>query len=230
MQRKLFAILIVVMIIFIPGFMRVNDNNLDSIINKVSCSGGKIEKIIVEGHGTIKSNDNISDIANNIYKNAGLEDKLKRSEDESSIAIKGSNSYIKVMKMPTEHRYYISFELSQHEHKENINNIRETIFKGFSHYNPEIEVSYLLIAKYSRCMTRLQMKKSASAILASAGCKSTTGMCDRNLVSYHAYMPELARKIKMGDAYTNINLGMRAVKEKNYTYLFIGSPIIEVEY
>jgi hypothetical protein len=79
-------------------------------------------------------------------------------------------------------------------------------------------------------MTTSQMNTSAMAILASAGGNGIKGMCDRNLVSYHAYMPKLAQRIKLGDDYTNINVGMRSVKEKKYTYLFIGSPIIEVEY
>ena len=230
MKKKLFTVFIIVMIIFIPGFMPTDHNNFDRIINSVCYSGGKIEKIIVEGHATIKSNDNISNIANNIYNDAGIEDKVKMSKNDSMVTIKGSHSYIKVMKMVEVHRYYISFELSQHEHKKNINNIRETIFKGFSHYNPRTEVSYLLIARYSRYMTRLQMEKFAIAILATAGGKAAKGIYDRNLISYHAYIPELAQRIKLGNEYTNINLGMRTVKEKNDTYLFIGSPIIEVEY
>jgi hypothetical protein len=228
MIKKLLTIIIMVM--FMPGFLTADKSNLDSIVNHVCCSGGKIEKIIVEGHATIKSNDNISNIANNIYKNAGIEDKVKIITNQSSILIKGTNSNIKVIKTICEGRYYISFELSQHEHKENINNIRETIFKGFAHYNPVPEISYLLVAKYSRYMTINQMEKSANIILNLAGCKNTTGMHDRNLVSYHAYLPELSQKIKMGDEYTNLNIGMRTVKEKNYTYLLIGSPIIEVEY
>lgn len=229
MKKKIFCAVIILnislFITYLPKY-----NQWEKLNKNILNSGAKIEEIEVEGHGSFHTNRNLNDIAVQLYKATGFKDKLNQSCEKDEVILSDSRITLKVKSLPEENLNYASFALSQYIEVKNINNIRDSICKGFSIYNIEPTFSYLFKGKYLKKMTIAQMKNKASEILLLCGGKNISGIEDRNLVSYTGFTSSIHEKINVLNNSINLNIALRCDKRKGDTYLWVGCPIIAIEY
>lgn len=227
-MKKIF-ILSIILIVCVIGYIS-NYNGILKLSNYLKNTGAEIEKINIEGYGKFYSNENLKDIAVNIYKASGIQGKYVINQNDEDTMISSNNIIIKIKRMPKENLNYASFILSQHLNNKNINNIRNSIYKGFSIYNVKPDFSFLIEGQYPKKMEISEMRDKASEILHYMGAVEIKGIDDRNLVSLSGYTPMISEKIKVISSYTNLNIALRYNKNNCNTHVWIGCPIIAIEY
>ena len=141
-----------------------------------------------------------------------------------------SPTSINITKLPQENLFYVSFLVSQPNDTRNINNIRKQISSSFSIYSVKPDIFYLLIGKYPYKMTIADMTYQAKDILRTSGAKFINLIKDRNLISVIGLLPQFNEKIKINDDFTNLNIALRYSNSDNSTYIWIGCPIISIDY
>ena len=223
--------IIIILILFFCLDVYSSDNN--GILKVSSCladTGGIFEKINVEGRGEIYSKEKLIDIVMNIYKSSKIKEDYKFSADNNSINLSGADLSIRITKLPEEYSYDVYFLLSQHLDNANINSIRNSIIEGFRTYSVKPTLSYLIVGKYSYKMTMPVMMEKANKILTNIGAKFINEISDGNLVSIVGFSPEIKEKIKINEIFTNVNIALRYNNFDKNTYIWIGCPIISIEY
>ena len=227
-MKKVF-IASIILIICVIGYIS-NYNGILKLSNYLKDTGAEIEKINIEGYGKFYCNENLKDIALNIYKASGIQDKYNIYQKDGETIISNNNVVIKIKRMPKENLNYASFILSQHVNNRNINNIINSINKGFSKYYVKPTFSFLIEGEYPEKMEISEMEERASEILHYMGAIDIKGIDDRNLVSLSGFTPMISERVKVINYYTNLNIALRYNKNNCNTHIWIGCPIIASEY
>lgn len=200
------------------------------IVNACLEVGAEALNIQIEASGYFSLTDNYQlskqllngfDIFN--YDYTQLEDELILNA-----AIKDGNITIKVKDI--DDKTYASIIVSQNAHTMNINNIKQTIFKNFLLKRAYPKFSILVQGKFEGKMTSEQMKQVALNIINNKKAIFVDGIEDDNLVSVSAFLPTLEERKKCNNSFVNLNIALRYSSINNCTYIWVGSPLIFVEY
>lgn len=200
------------------------------IVNACLEVGAEALNIQMEASGYFSLTDNYQlskqllngfDIFN--YDYTQLEDELILNA-----AIKDGNITIKVKDI--DDKTYASIIVSQNAHTMNINNIKQTIFKNFLLKRAYPKFSILVQGKFEGKMTSEQMKQVALNIINNKKAIFVDGIEDDNLVSVSAFLPTLEERKKCNNSFVNLNIALRYSSINNCTYIWVGSPLIFVEY
>lgn len=125
---------------------------------------------------------------------------------------------------------YASIIVSQNAHTMNINNIKQTIFKNFLLKRAYPKFSILVQGKFEGKMASQQMKQVALNIINSKRAIFVDGIEEDNLVSVSAFLPTLEERKKCNNSFVNLNIALRYSSINDCTYIWVGSPLIFVEY
>lgn len=199
-----------------------------------SKSGAKFVKSDVEGHAYIKCKDDLEKILVNLFESMEYNGEysvfdngdfleLKSADKDTEIIIRGKAIKDKNMN-------YVSITLSQGNMDRNINSIRRTISKAFSLYDTKPSFSSLIQGKFDGKMSVLDMNKMAREVFTENGASSIKGVESEKLVSVSGFMPAFKERVKADNRYVNLNVALRYSEVNSCTYIWIGSPIISVEY
>jgi hypothetical protein len=200
------------------------------VFKSAETTGASFDKLEIEGHGVFNSRESLISLANQFYKATGFTGTLKILQTKNQTTFTSKNFTLKIKNLTKENNKYASIILSQYVEVKNINNIRNAIYKGFSIFDIEPTFSYLIEEKYLKKMTIDEMKSKAGEILSLCGSKKIYSMEDRNLVSYVGYDPSINEKINVLDQNVNLNVALRTDRSKGNTYLWVGCPVIPIEY
>jgi hypothetical protein len=223
-------IILVVILIFCLGVYSSDNSGILRVSNALINTDARIDKTNIEGRGKILSKEKLTDIAAKIYRASGRRAVYKISKEEATINLTSNDLFITVTKLPEENLFYVSFLVSQHNGRSNINNMRRSILEGFSVYSVKPSIYYLIIGKYPYKLTTTEMFCKAKIILKSSGAQFINSIKDRNLISVIGLLPQFKEKIKIKDNITNLNIALRYNNLDKSTYIWIGCPIITVEY
>lgn len=214
----------------------VSGRYYDSSILK-SCfdmSGAEFISMDIEGTGKIKTADTCIEAVEKMFDASELIGKYEINEDLDSATLKLVNKnihvVIKTKKMQSEKLIYASVILSQYDDNVNITNIRRTISKAFSIYNVKPSFSSLIQGKYNQVLTIPQMKEKAAEVFRTKGASFVEGVDDGNMVSISGYIRGLGDKISYMGKLINLNMALRYSRTDGCTYIWVGSPIILLEY
>jgi hypothetical protein len=227
---KMKKIIFMIILFFCFNVYSSDNNGILKVSSSFVSTGVEFEKINVEGRGKIFSKEKLNDIAVNIFKSSRLKEDYKFFTENDSIDLWGDDLNIRITKLPGEYLYNAYFLLSQHLYNGNINNIRRSIIEGFRIYNVKPTLSYLIVGKYPYKMTVPVMRDNANRILINAGAKFVNEISDRNLVSIIGFLPAIKESIKINEIFTNVNIALRYNDLDKSTYIWIGCPIISIEY
>jgi hypothetical protein len=233
-MKKLLGIILVS---FLGLYVYTSSSGIGGLLTVRNCfskTGADFMRMDIEGSSKIKTTENCRDAAANIYKSSGLNGKYTVTEDENGALLKCDNENghveIKTRKISGENLIYASFTLSQYNDNMNITNIRRTISKGFSNYGSKPSFSSLIEGKYNESLSIAQMKEKASSVFLSSGASFVDGVDYENMVSISGYIPGIKDKISYMNKLVNLNIALRYSRTDGCTYIWIGSPIILLEY
>lgn len=237
MVNKVKGLLVLILLfLLITSHRRINGFN--NICQDLSNSGANINKVVVEGHGDFYSREKLINILYQIYKTSGIKENLQLTKNKETVSlISNSNSHshshnieISVKSLCKENLYYASFSQSQYMEVKNINNIIDSIEKCFFAYKVKPKISYLCEGEYDARMNTIEMKGKVENLFKSFKSEYIDGIEDRNLVSYIGYTPTIGVNITTLEKKTNLNIAMRCDKQKGKTYIWMGCPVIYIEY
>jgi hypothetical protein len=208
-----------------------NPSVLKSCFDK---TGAEFMKMNIEGTGSIKTGDNSKTTAEKLFNASGFIGEYEIDESFDSTTLKHNNEkvfvVIKTKKMQSKNLIYASVILSQYNDDVNITNIRRSISKAFSIYNVKPSFSSLIQGKYNGVLTISQMKERAARIFSSNSASFVEGVDDGNMVSVSGYVSSIGDKISYMGKWVNLNTALRYSRTDGCTYIWVGSPIILLEY
>lgn len=228
-MKKFFYFLLVTIVGFIVfWFMQIFIYK--QIVNACQEVGAEALNIQIEASGYFKLTDNY-ELAKQLIKGFDMVNYDYTQIDDELIliaTINDGNITIKVKDI--DDKTYASIIVSQNAHTMNINNIKQTIFKNFLQKRAYPKFSILVQGKFEGKMTSEQMKQVALNIINNKKAIFVNGIEDDNLVSVSAFLPTLEERKKCDNSFVNLNIALRYSSINNCTYLWVGSPLIFVEY
>ncbi len=233
MKKIIGTIMFIICILFVYMISRGYDDPsvLKSIFNK---TGAEFIKMDIEGKGNIKTVDTCKTAAEKLFNASGFIGKYEIDESFDSTTLKHNNEkvnvVIKTKKLQSKNLIYASVILSQYNDDVNITNIRRSISKAFSIYNVKPSFSSLIQGKYDGVLSILQMKERAAKIFSSNSASFVEGVDDGKMVSVSGYVSSIREKIRYMGKLVNLNTALRYSKADGCTYIWLGSPIILLEY
>lgn len=110
------------------------------------------------------------------------------------------------------------------------NDIIEDIEKIYEGFNCEIDLTSCLIGKVEGNYINKELKTIFSKSFKKIKANIVEEFSGENFLSYTIYSPLIENYLKINQKKININLSMRYNEEEDYTYLWIGTPIITTGY
>ena len=197
-------------------------------------TGAEFIRIDIEGTGKIETNDICKSVAEKLFNALEFTGKYEIEEKPDSATLEIGNgevyAVIKTKKMQSENLIYASVILSQYNDDVNITNIRRSISKAFSIYNIKPSFSSLIQGKYNGVLTISQMRERAVKMFSSNSASFVEGVDDGNMVSVSGYVSSIEDKISYMGKWVNLNTALRYSRTDGCTYIWVGSPIILLEY
>lgn len=214
----------------------ISRGNYDSSLLK-SCfekTGAEFIRMDVEGGGKIETDDICKTAAEKLFDGLELTGEYEIEEKSDSATLKIDNGemhvVVKTQKMQSKNLIYASVILSQYNDDVNITNIRRSISNAFSIYNVKPSFSSLIQGKYNGALTISQMKKKAGRMFSSSKASFVEEVDDGNMVSVSGYISGIEDRISYMGKWVNINTALRYSRTDGCTYIWVGSPIILLEY
>lgn len=230
-------ILGIILFLYVMVCVYASTSGASGLLTVKSCfsrTGADFVRMDIEGTSKINTEESCRETAENIFRSSGLGGDFTVAEDMNGVLLKcdtkNGHVEIKTRKISGENLIYASFTLSQYNDNMNITNIRRTISKGFSCYGSKPSFSSLIQGKYDEYLSAAQMKEKASNIFLSSGASFVDGVDYENMVSISGYIPGIKDRISYMNKLVNLNIALRYSRTYGCTYIWVGSPIILLEY
>lgn len=216
-------------------YSRVKDSSM--LIKCFNDTGAEFQRCDVEGKSEMKTVETPKAVAKRLFTNLGMtkaEDIPIIKEDGEMIILSfkkdNFNVEIKTRKMMSKNSIYASVKLSQFTPGMNITNIRRSISKSFSYYKAKPSFSSLVQGKFRGILSIGQMKEKVASIYKRRFASNLEGIENTNMISYSGYINGIRDKVSYMGKWVNLNTALRYSKADGCTYIWIGSPIILLEY
>lgn len=234
MKRWLLLLGILLMGVVLNSYGVTFENEKD-IYSYFESTGAEFIKLDVEAHCNVSAGEGEEEVAERLFSALGYSGSFNIARENSVTQLSSRQGNlevnIKTRRLESENLTYVSIMLSQYSIDRNINNsIRGTISRAFDIYKAKPSFSSLISGKYNNKLSIPQMKERASSIFKSSGGSFVNGIDEGNLVSISGYVRGISERIKMDDDFINLNVALRYSENNGCTYIWIGSPIISVEY
>lgn len=102
------------------------------------------------------------------------------------------------------------------------------IFKKLHANNKRIAT--VISGSYHGVLSAKGMRNVSSKSLSMLNAKVKEGIGEKNFLSVSAYTPQISENIRIKDYSVNFNVALRANQLQKKTYIYLGSPIIALEY
>jgi hypothetical protein len=108
--------------------------------------------------------------------------------------------------------------------------IRDTVLQVFKDYGLKPRVNSCITGTFDGKLDYKRVDQIGSVVLEAAGAKKIEGIKDENLISVSAYSPVMGDSVMTGSEKVNLNLAIRYNSLENKTYIWLGTPVIAIEY
>ncbi|CDF57329.1 YwmB family TATA-box binding protein [Thermobrachium celere] len=229
-MKKWFYLFIIFLVIIFT-YWNIQNKIYNDMVNACYEEGGETINIQLEGNGFIRGYYDKADLSKSLIKDFDIISyEYTETEEEFLFNAITSCGYVTVKLKDLDNKIYASVTVSQNAQNMNINNIKQIIFKNFIKYRALPKFSILITGKFDGRLTSAEMKQKAVDIIKKRGAIFINGIEDENLVSVSAFLPTLEDRKICDDKYVNLNIAFRYSSLNNCTYIWIGSPLIFVEY
>lgn len=208
-------------------------NNLNTCFKN---SGAELIEESVYCWAEIATDDSPEKVAENIFNSMNLQNASEKGRMDGMyyIAVNkdGLLAKVKTRQMNLQKSVYAYVEYSQHNAIMNINNMRSVIEDAFLIYDADVSCSVLIQGKYDEKMTIEEMNKKAESLIKASNASYVDGVAYGSLISVCAFSRQLPIREAKNDEgeKINFNIALRASEANSCTYIWIGYPIITVEY
>jgi len=208
-------------------------NNLNACFNK---SGAELIEESVCCWAEIATDDSPEKTAENIFNSLNPQSAAEKGWKDGMYYISANNNgvlaKVKTTPMNSGESIYTYVEYSQHNGIMNINNMRRGIENAFRIYDADVSCSVLIQGKYDKKLTIDEMNKKAESLIKASSASYVDGMASGSLISVCAFsrlLPSQEARLDNGKK-INLNIALRTSETNSCTYIWIGYPIITIEY
>lgn len=113
---------------------------------------------------------------------------------------------------------------------EAIQRLRENGRRILTAYGLQPRVYCNIIGFFNKNMKIPQMQKSAIRIISMVRARKVEEMKDNGLISLSAYSPVISDHVQVNGKKVNLNIALRYNSLENRTYIWLGTPVITIEY
>lgn len=228
----------IVLVILVSGlaFFTRQTNNMNNINEYFKKSGAQFIKESISGWAEINTDDTPQLAAEKIFDSLSLQNhancEWRNGMYHITASSDGMEVVIKTMHMDSEGSIYMYVEYSQHDIMLNINNMRRSLEDAFRIYDAEGSYSVLIQGQYNKKLTPEEMNRKTESIVKASSASYVDGMADGSLISVCAFsklLPSWEARVVDGKK-INLNIALRASETNSCTYIWIGYPIITIEY
>lgn len=209
-------------------------NNLNTCFKN---SGAELIEESVCCWAEINTDDSPEKAAENIFNSLHIQNAEERGWKDGMYYIASNNDdgifiKVKTRQMNPRGNLYAYAEYSQHNSIMNINNMRGILEDTFRIYDADVSYSVLIQGKYDKKLTIEEMNRKAESLIKASSASYVDGMASGSLISVCAFskrLPIQETRIDGGEK-INLNIALRTSETNSCTYIWIGYPIITVEY
>lgn len=228
----------IALIILVSGlaFFTRQTNDLNNLNTCFKNSGAQLIEESVCCWAEIKTDVSPEKAAEDIFNSLHLQKVEEKGWKDGMYYIASNDdglfTKVKTRQMNLRGNIYACVEYSQHNSIMNINNMRGIIKDAFRIYNADVSYSVLIQGKYDKKLTTEEMNHKAESLLKASSASYVDGMASGSLISVCAFsklLPSQETRIDGGEK-VNLNIALRASETNSCTYIWIGYPIITVEY
>lgn len=227
-----YIVITLIMVLVVLSISKSTDGK-ESIMSCFKKSQAEFIRMDIEGSAEFFSDEDVETILKTMLKSSEIKGDYKVfTDDMTHLVLKNNNFevHIKGRQLQDKKAVYVSFMLSHNSTFENINNIWRTISEAFAVYNVEPSFSTLIQGKYNKKFSITQMKKIGEKVFFENGAEVIGKIDDGKVVSLYGYMPGLGNNIDVSRKKVNLNVALRYSEVNCCTYIWIGNPIITLEY
>lgn len=233
-MKKVMGVMLVLLCVFSVYMMSTSYYGSSVLKNCFDKTGAEFIRMDIEGTGKIETDGTCKATAEKLFNASGLIGEYKIDEEYNAATLELYNKtvhmVIKTKKMQSKNLIYASVILSQYNDDVNITNIRRSISRAFSIYNIKPSFSSLILGKYNEFLSISQMKERAAKAFSTNNARFVEGVDDGNMVSVSGYISGIGDKISYMGKLVNLNTALRYSRTDGCTYIWVGSPIILLEY
>ena len=228
-------IILVILVSGLAFFTRTtyDINTLNTCFEK---SGAQLVKEAICAWSEIYTSDSAEMAAEKLFESVCPDDSFGYFLENGMYCISSSTDdhdlAVKARYLDSQGSIYAYLEYSQHDTIMNINNMRRSIEDAFHKYSEKVSFSVLIQGRYNKKMSTDEMKEKAGLIFKASNTSYVDGMEDGGLVSLCGFSSLLPNKEAVTDDGRSINLNVALRTSETYgcTYIWIGYPIITIEY
>lgn len=113
---------------------------------------------------------------------------------------------------------------------ENLSQMEDRVREAIEQHMEDVRITWCIIGNYEENIPADRMEAIVYSIFQSVGAKEVERTVYDGLISISAYTPRIKEFVQVGDNRINLNVAMRYNSYENKTYIWLGSPVISVEY
>ena len=227
-----------VLAILVSGlaFFNSSISDINTFNNCFKRSGAELLKESLYAWTEIETPDSPEKAASRLYKELGLKASPIYTWENGMYCLAGETDkcqvVVKTRYTESKDNIYAYLEYSQHGDIMNINNMRRSLKDAFSSYKGEVSFSVLIQGRYNEKLSSDEMNNRAGMLLKASNASYVDGVADGSLVSFCGFsklLPDWEVR-KVNGKEINLNIALRASETYGCTYIWIGYPIITIEY
>ncbi|EYE89883.1 hypothetical protein Q428_00650 [Fervidicella metallireducens AeB] len=226
-------IIITLIILIVTLSISKSTDGKETMMSCFKKSQAEFIRMDIEGSAEFFSDEDMETILKTMFKSSEIKGEYKIfTDDMTHLVLKNNNfeAHIKGRQLQDKKGVYVSFMLSHNSTIENINNIWRTISEAFAIYNVEPSFSTLIQGKYNKRFSISEMKGIGEKIFMQNSGNVIGKIDDGKVVSLYGYIPGLGNSIDVSRKKVNLNVALRYSEVNCCTYIWIGNPIITLEY
>ncbi|MEG2337780.1 MAG: YwmB family TATA-box binding protein [Clostridium sp.] len=229
--------LILILVIIFSFFNNINTSATTktlSLEDVASYSNASIIKKEVFGYVNFSSNDSNSDIMNKFVSSTLSSLKFNITSNKNSTVAEYNSSEFSYTVTIANSEYsandkFISIFYSHKTNNVNIINLRDNIQQILTYFDENPRVSSHIIAKLNKKLSKNEISSTLSYMLKKSQSTYSKDYADSS-ISFSGYSPLLEEGITVNNKKINIQVSSKYSSIDNSTYIWVGSPIISIEY
>ncbi|HHW32072.1 MAG TPA: YwmB family TATA-box binding protein [Clostridiaceae bacterium] len=251
-MKKFFLIILIILTVSVLSYTFVNQIRIYSVENTLvktfTESGAQLVnweiyfrgKIISDQYNSVEELEYLAEKLSNEIGMANKNFSYNKNLSSNLIHILDIEGYIndcrttvsinleKTQDNPVERHISISI-VNNGEHL-NIEEITKTVQAVLKKYEIEYKVNICITGSFEGKLSNSELAEICDSILSRANARKVEEMETSNMISISAYSPNIGYSIEAAGKKVNINLAVRYNSYENRTYIWLASPVIEIEY
>lgn len=129
-----------------------------------------------------------------------------------------------------EHENYMVVDIMDGTHKADSRAVRSLLEEFFNTIGVNVTITVTLVGSLEGQLEPSDMRSICNGVLKHIQARTVEGLYQKGFISLSGYSPALGKGIMSGGRPVNIQVALRYNSYKGRTYIWVGTPIINVEY